>query len=80
VIILPAAYILVSTEIGAENRVLEKISEIEGVSEAYILFGVYDIIIKIKSDSDEELKGNILEEIRGTESVSSTITLIIADE
>jgi hypothetical protein len=44
------------------------------------LFGVYDIIIKIKSDSDEELKGNILEEIRGTESVSSTITLIIADE
>ena len=78
-IILPAAYILVSTKIGAENNVLEKISEIEGVQEAYILFGVYDIIIKISSDSEEKLKGNIMEEIRGTEGVSSTITLIMAD-
>lgn len=79
-IILPAAYILVSTEIGAEDMVLEKISEIKGVLEAYILFGVYDIIIKIRSDSEEELKGNIMEEIRGTEGVSQTITLIMVDE
>ena len=78
--ILPAAYILVSTEIGAEDMVLEMISDIKGVLEAYILFGVYDIIIKIRSDSEEELKGNIMEEIRGTEGVSQTITLIIADE
>jgi len=36
---MPSAYILLNTEIGAENQVLNAIKKIEGVEEAHNLCG-----------------------------------------
>jgi len=48
--------------------------EIEGVEEAYRLFGVYDIVAVVKAETTEELKGIILR-IRTVKHVLSTLTL-----
>jgi DNA-binding Lrp family transcriptional regulator len=48
---LPTAYILLNTEIGAENQVLKALKKIEGVEEAHYLWGVYDIIVNIEAES-----------------------------
>ena len=48
---MPVAYLLLNTEIGAENQVLNALRKIEGVKEAHNLWGVYDIIANIKADT-----------------------------
>ena len=53
---MPMAYVLLNTEIGAENQVLAALKKIEGVEEAHNLLGVYDIIANIKADSLEKLR------------------------
>jgi len=50
---MPSAYILLNTEIGAENQVLKALKKIEGVEEAHNLWGVYDIIANVKADNME---------------------------
>jgi DNA-binding Lrp family transcriptional regulator len=50
---MPTAYILLNTEIGAENQVLKALKRIDGIEEVYSLWGVYDIIANIKTESME---------------------------
>ena len=47
---------LLNTKIGSENEVLNALKEIDGVQEAFNLWGVYDIIARIKVDTTEKLK------------------------
>jgi len=77
---LPIAFVLINTEPANEEKVLKAVSKIEGIEEAYILYGVYDILAKIKTESMENLKQTIIWQIRKIEGVVSTLTLIVAEE
>jgi DNA-binding Lrp family transcriptional regulator len=68
------AFVMLNTVPDQMESVLEKIKEIEGVEEAYILYGVYDIVAVVKPETTEELKGIILR-IRTVKHVLSTLTL-----
>ena len=50
------AYVLLNTEPGQMENVLEKMKQINGVEEAHMVYGNYDILIKVKSSSPKELK------------------------
>ena len=78
--LMPIAFVLINTEPANEEKVLSKITKIEGIEEAYILYGVYDILAKIKTESMENLKQTIIWQIRKIEGVVSTLTLIVAEE
>ena len=69
------AFVMVNTVPNQLERILEKIKEIEGVEEAYMLYGVYDILAVIKAETAEELKGIILR-IRTVNHVLNTLTLM----
>ena len=56
--------------------VLEKIADVEGVVEVYRTFGLYDIVMVVKAETIEELKGIILN-IRTVKHVLSTTTLMV---
>jgi len=58
------------------ESVLEEIKEIDGVEEAYMVYGIYDICAKVKTEIPQELKG-IVQKIRSKENVSSTLTLMV---
>jgi len=77
---MPTAFVLVNSEIGSENKVLEAVKQIPVVQEAYIVYGVYDIILRVSGSSMDELKGMILTNIRGLENVRSTLTMIVVEE
>lgn len=77
---MPIAFVLINTEPANEEKVLTKITKIDGIEEAYILYGVYDILAKIKTESMENLKQTIIWQIRKIEGVVSTLTLIVAEE
>jgi DNA-binding Lrp family transcriptional regulator len=77
---MPTAYILLNTEIGAENQVLKALKKIEGVKEVHNLWGVYDIIVNIKAENIEELKYIITKRIEKIGRINSKLTMIITEK
>ena len=73
------AYVLINTEIGAIEEVLEAVKKIKEVKEAYALFGVYDIMTKVEAESTQKLKEAVTLEIRHIDKVRSTLTMIIME-
>jgi DNA-binding Lrp family transcriptional regulator len=77
---MPSAYILLNTEIGAKNQVLKDLRQIQGVEEAYNLWGVYDIIANVKAESINALKQIISKQITKVGKINSKVTMIINEE
>jgi len=76
---MPIAFVLINTEIGSESEVLKALKEVEGVDEAYSVYGVYDIIAKIKADTMDRLKDIVTWRIRRLNKVRSTLTMIVIE-
>ncbi len=73
------AIVLINTDIGAEEDVLKELGNIEGVLEAYIVYGVYDIVAKVTAPSTESLKEIISSKIRKIDKVRSTLTMVVVE-
>ena len=73
------AFVLIGTEVGAEKEVLEELKQIESVKEAYIVYGIYDLLAKVIVKDTEELKNIVSNKIRQIERVRSTLTMIVAE-
>ena len=73
------AFVLVSTEIGSEKDVLKKLKEVPEVKEAYIVYGVYDIVAKVQIEDVDRLKDIITSRIRRLDKVRSTLTMIAVE-
>ncbi|MCC6033613.1 MAG: Lrp/AsnC ligand binding domain-containing protein [Desulfurococcaceae archaeon] len=76
---MPEAIVLINTNIGTEEEVMNELLKIEGISEAYIVYGVYDIVVKIKAPTTEALKEIISSKIRKISNVRSTLTMIVVE-
>ncbi|MEM0027714.1 MAG: Lrp/AsnC ligand binding domain-containing protein [Ignisphaera sp.] len=74
---MPEALVLINTDVGAEDEVLAQVKTIDGVKEAYIVYGIYDLYAKIEAESIEKLKDIVSSKIRKLPKVRSTITMII---
>ena len=76
---MPSAFVLVNAEIGSEDEVLTDLKKTTGVTGAWIVYGVYDIVAKVEADTMDELKETITSNIRGLENVRSTLTMIVVE-
>lgn len=76
---MPEAIVLINTNIGTEEEVMNELLKIEGISEAYIVYGVYDIVVKIKAPTTEALKEIISSKVRKISNVRSTLTMIVVE-
>jgi DNA-binding Lrp family transcriptional regulator len=76
---MPIAFVLINAEIGSESEVLAELKKVEGVEEAYSVYGVYDLIAKVKADSMDKLKDIVTWRIRRLNKVRSTLTMIVID-
>jgi DNA-binding Lrp family transcriptional regulator len=76
---MPRAYVLFNVESGSEDKVLKQLRNISNVEEAYISYGVYDLVIRVKANTLEELKNSITHKIRTINQVRSTLTLTIVE-
>jgi len=74
---MPSAFVLINTEIGAEEEVVNELKKISYVKEAYVVYGVYDIVAKVEADSMEKLKEIVSWSIRRLEKVRSTLTMLV---
>jgi DNA-binding Lrp family transcriptional regulator len=69
-------YVLLNTEPSQMESVLEEIKEIDGIEEAYMVYGLYDICAKVKTEIPQELNG-IVNKIRSQDNVLSTLMLMV---
>ncbi|RLI36466.1 Lrp/AsnC family transcriptional regulator [Candidatus Bathyarchaeota archaeon] len=77
---MPIAFVLINAEIGSEGEVLQALRDIEGIEEAYSVYGVYDIVAKVKAESMDKLKDIVTWRIRRLNKVRSTLTMIVIEE
>ena len=77
---MPRAYVLFNVGSGLEDRVLEEVKAVEGVQDAHVSYGVYDLIVKVGADSMEQLKELVTHRLRMIRNVRSTLTLILVQE
>lgn len=75
--VMPSAFVLINTEIGAEEEVVNELKKIAYIKEAYVVYGVYDIVAKVEADSMEKLKEVVSWSIRRLEKVRSTLTMLV---
>ena len=72
--------VLFNVESGSENYVLKNVKKVEGVEEANITYGVYDIAVKVRADSMDALKDLISNQFRLIKKVRTTLSLILIEE
>ncbi len=77
---MPSAIVILNTDIGKENEVAEEMSKIPGVEASQVVYGVYDIVAKVSSDTNDLLESLIMKRIRQVPFVRSTLTLIVSRE
>lgn len=77
---MPLAFVLINTEIGSMEDVLQVLNDLPNVKEAYMVYGVYDIIAKVEAESMTKLKEIVTWKIRRIDKVRSTLTTIVMEE
>jgi len=76
---VPAAFVLINAEIGSEDEVLKELRAMEQVKEAYVVYGVYDIVAKVESETMDKLKEIVTWKVRRLNKVRSTLTMIVVE-
>ena len=74
---LPTAFVLINTEPAWMDQVLKKVTAIEGVKEAAMVYGIYDIVAKVETDTMHKLQIIINEHLRKIHKVKATTTMVV---
>ena len=70
------AYVLLNCNSGSEESVIQELKSIIGVKEVHGIFGAYDIIVEIETETVDELRQIVILKIRKINDVRSTLTLV----
>ena len=73
---MATAYIMIKCEIGSEHSIINNLKTIDGVKEVHGTFGAFDIIIKVESNTEDNLIEIISKRIRMVPKIRATITLM----
>ena len=73
------AFVLITTETGSEQEVLDELRKIDAVKESYLVFGVYDIVVKVGADTMDKLRDIVTWTVRRLDKVRSTLTMILIE-
>ena len=81
---MPTAYFLLNVALNHEAEIIEKIRKLLEAEKAINfelqgVFDVYDIIVKITSDSDDNIRHLALEKIKAIDKIQSAITMMVND-
>ena len=68
-------FVLLNCDLGAEEYIIEELKQIPQVTNAYVTFGAYDVIVEIDADSQETFDETVALKIRRLTRIVSTMTL-----
>lgn len=70
---------LINTDLGKGSGVRAALLEVPEVTEVHEVYGTYDIIARVQTETMEKLKDTLSTKIRGLSHVRSTLTLIVVE-
>ncbi len=76
---MATGYVLVNVEPGKEYEVFGKAKDLDMVVDATLLFGDYDLILKLDAPSMGEIAAIVVEKVRQISGVQNTKTLAGAE-
>ena len=76
---MTSAFVFINADLGAEDRVVGELRKVPNVKEAYVTYGVYDIVAKVEAESLGKLKEIVTSKIRQIGNVRSTLTTIVVE-
>ncbi len=74
------AYIMMKMQVGMDDQVISEIKKLEQVEEANATYGSYDLVIKVKFKTIEDLDRFIFDKIRRIKGVNETSSMIVAKQ
>jgi DNA-binding Lrp family transcriptional regulator len=77
---MTSAFLFINAELLFIDDVLNKLKEVPEIVDVYKVQGIYDIIARVNSDTEEKLKELVSERIRRIDRITGTVTVIIAKE
>jgi len=77
---MTSAFLFINTELLFIEDVINKLKEVHEIVDVYKVQGIYDIIARVNSDTEEKLKELVSERIRRIDKITGTVTVIIARE
>lgn len=76
---MPTAYVLINCDLGSEDDIIRELKKLPEAIEVSGVYGVYDIIAKIRSDTMDKLREMITWHVRKIDKVRSTLTMIVIE-
>ena len=76
---MPTAYVLINCDLGSEEEIIREIKKLPEAVEVSGVYGVYDIIARISSDSMDKLRETITWHVRRIDKVRSTLTMMVIE-
>ena len=77
---MTSAFLFINAELLFIEDVINKLKEVPEIVDIYKVQGIYDIIARVSSDTEEKLKELVSERIRRIDKITGTVTVIIARE
>ena len=76
---MPTSYVLINCDLGSEDDIIKELKKLPEVVEVSGVFGVYDIIVRIRSDSMDKLREVVTWNVRRIDKVRSTLTMMVIE-
>ena len=73
---MTTAFVLLNVSLGTEGSVISKLTEVDGVRQAWQIYGIFDIIAKIEAEDAANVRAILQERIRRLDNIRSTLTLM----
>ena len=73
------AFLLLNIETSKTSTITEALEDIPEIKYVYMLYGIYEVVIKIEADSTEQLKHIIEKKIKSLNHVKSSLTMFVAE-
>lgn len=77
--IMATAFILINTDVAKEESVMNALKELPEVVSVHLVYGIYDLIVKVRADTLDELKQGVTGKLRNVEDIRSTMTMIAVE-
>jgi DNA-binding Lrp family transcriptional regulator len=73
------AYVMLNCELGAEAEIIEKLKELEQVTDVFETIGTHDMLVKLQAENFEKIREIVSWNIQKLPKVRSIATLIKKD-
>jgi DNA-binding Lrp family transcriptional regulator len=71
------AFVLINTNDQIDDGILlEELKKIDGVSEAYKVCGIYDILVKVEAETMDKVSKVVNHRLKNLKNIKSTLTMV----